>query len=253
MRTNIYKAALIFGAALFLGACSINEPNTPSGDLYGLKLIGEYALEVPEPSGLTLNKEGNALWTVSDNTNRIYKISLIGKTEEELNFTGNDLEGIAYDSTDNTLWLVEEQLREIVHLDLSGNEIGRFETDLAGSGNSGLEGICLDNQKVHYILNEKDPALWAKLKSDFKVLVQKEIPEAIDLSGITYDGNNDAFWIVSDQAKLLIHWREDTGTLKTYELSYEKAEGVAFDPHLQRIYIVSDLTGKLYVYELDVN
>jgi uncharacterized protein YjiK len=250
MRISFLRAALIFGAAFFFfSSCDINDTAGPEEN-NGLKLLGEYSLEVPEPSGLTLNGDRDALWTVSDNTYHVYKISLDGRLLDELNFNGNDLEGVTFDSTDNTLWIVEEQLREIVHLSLSGAELERFNTDLAGSGNSGLEGICLDDEESLYLLNEKEPALWAKLKSDFKVELQEEIPEAVDLSGICYDAENSAFWIVSDQAKKVIHWSPASGLIKAYDLPFEKAEGVAYDPLLGRLYIVSDLTGKLYVYEI---
>jgi len=71
-----------------------------------------------------------------------------------------------------------------------------------------------------------------------------------DLSGITYDTKRQMFWIVSDQSQLLFLWNAEQGVVKSYDLPYEKAEGVAHDPLLDRIYIVSDKTGKLYVYDL---
>jgi len=231
-------------------SCNVEDSVGPQQSP-GLILIGEFDLSIPEPSGLTLNKDGTALWSVSDNTNHVYNISLEGDVLTELNFTGNDLEGIVYDSTDNTLWLAEEQLREVVHIDLNGNELDRFSIDIPGSGNSGLEGICLDTASTHYVLNEKDPRLWAKLRSDFSTQIQKEINEVDDLSGITFDRTKKMFWIVSDVSRLLFLWDPDQGIIKRFDLPFAKAEGVAYDPVLNRIYIVSDLTNKLYIYEFE--
>lgn len=242
---NILIFLLIF---VFL-SCSLDDPIAPEQD-GGLKFVGVYDLSVPEPSGLTFSNDRSSLWTVSDNTNHAYELSLTGQILHELNYTGQDLEGIAYDSTDQTLWLVEELLREVVHIDLSGRELDRNSVDLPGFGNSGLEGICLDPQQKKYLLNEKVPALWAKLNYDFTVSLQKEITDVIDLSGITWDSNRNMFWIVSDQSKMLFLWDPELGTITSYDLDFDKAEGVAFDPMQNRIYIVSDATGKLYVYDI---
>jgi len=242
-----YSLAL---AVIFVGfSCSLQDSVAPQQGSE-LKLIAEYDLPVSEPSGLSLNNDNSALWTVSDNTNRVYKISLEGQPLQELRYEGNDLEGIVFDSADNTLWLAEEQLREIVHIDLNGNELSRHAVNLPGTGNSGLEGICLDSLHTHYVLNEKDPRLWAKLKNDFSVSLQQEINDVEDLSGISYDKNRKMFWIVSDQSRLLFLWGPEMGVVKSFDLSFEKAEGVSYNPHLDRIYIVSDKTEKLYIYDL---
>lgn len=252
---NIFYSNMLIGKRLtillflVLISCSLDDPIAPEQD-GGLKFVRVYDLSVPEPSGLTLSGDRNSLWTVSDNTNHVYELSLTGQILHELSYTGQDLEGIAYDSTDYTLWLAEEQLREVVHLDLNGHELSRHSIDLPGFGNSGLEGICLDPQQKKYLLNEKVPALWAKLNSDFTTARQKEISDVIDLSGITWDSNRNMFWLVSDQSKMLFLWDPELGTIKSYDLDFDKAEGVAFDPVQNRIYIVSDATEKLYVYDI---
>ena len=248
------KFTLIYGSALFIfllwgQSCSLSD-SAADPQSSGLKLTGEYTLSIPEPSGLTFHYNYSQLWTVSDNTNHIYAISLDGTVLQELRYEGNDLEGIVFDSAGNSLWVAEEQLREVVQVGLDGKELSRHSIDLPGSGNSGLEGICLDTSNTFYVLNEKNPRLWAKLKADFSTLVQKPIDEVEDLSGITYDTKRQMFWIVSDQSQLLFLWNAEQGVVKSYDLPYEKAEGVAHDPLLDRIYIVSDKTGKLYVYDL---
>ncbi len=240
---------VLLGMAIFIASCSVedsvseSEPNPPAFDK-----IAEFQTDVPEPSGLTLDNSSNYLWTVSDNTNQVYKLDLTGNILKILDFSGDDLEGIAYDSRDATLWLAEEELRELVHIDTNGVEIGRYAIkNLEGSGNSGIEGVCLDAETFS-VLNEKDPALWAELDSNYSAILTETIPEAEDLSGITYAGNNE-FLIVSDQAQKLLLWSPENGTVSEFQLDYEKAEGVAYNSKDGLIYIVSDKTGKLYVYK----
>ncbi len=244
---------ILFTTVFILTGCNLNDSTavTPPPDGSFIKKIAEYSTEVSEPSGLTLGRNGKCLWTVSDNTNHVYKISLEGKVLKELSYNGDDLEGIVYDKRDGSLWVVEEQLRQIVHIDTNGAELGRFDvTNLEGSGNSGLEGICLDNNFSFYVLNEKKPRLWAKLDSSFKAVIIKKIEFTEDLSGICSDTEVNKFWLVSDQSKMLFLWSPETGVLKSAKLDFPKAEGIAIDFENGIVYIVSDETGKLYVFKL---
>ncbi len=229
--------------------CKVEDSATePEPNPSSFAKLAEYQTDVPEPSGLTLDDKGKFLWTVSDNTNRVYKLDLQGNTRKILDYTGDDLEGIVFDYRDNTLWLAEERLRELVHIDTNGAELGRFRIEnLEGSGNSGIEGVCLNSDAVFAVLNEKDPALWAKLDSSFYAFDVTPITSVDDLSGITFYGSNN-YLIVSDQSQKLILWSTNNEILSEYSLDYEKAEGVAYDSLTSKIYIVSDKTGKLYVY-----
>ncbi len=229
---------------------SVSEPEPSPGII---SKIGEYGTDVSEPSGLTLGANNSTLWTVSDNTNHVYQLSLNGNILKELFFEGNDLEGIAFDKRDGTLWLAEEQLRQVVHIDTNGNELGRFDvTNLEGSGNSGLEGISLDTTFTTLVLNEKSPRLWARLDENYVAQTIKEIADVDDLSGMCYDKKRNAFWIVSDQSQLFFLWDEVNGVTQKAELEYQKAEGVAVDTEKGIVYIVSDATWKLYVYSLEL-
>jgi len=242
---------LSFGILLtltFIG-CNIND-SSQGAKSTELKFINEYNLDIQEPSGLTFNNSYDALYTVSDNNNRVYKISLNGMILSELSYQGNDLEGVAYQQNNNTLWIAEERLREVVNIDLNGNELARKKINISGSNNHGLEGICFDTTGAMYLLNEKQPNLWIKLKNDFSIKEKIEINSVGDLSGITYDKKHKTFWIVSDESELLFKWLPQQGIIKSYNIKITKAEGVAFNEKLNRIYIVSDATSKLYVYQL---
>ena len=236
---------------LILTSCKVEDSVTePSPDSPFLDKIAEYETAVPEPSGLTLDTSGKYLWTVSDNTNQVYKLDLKGDIVKTLDFIGDDLEGITYDKRTNSLWLAEEELRQLVNIDTNGNEIARFDIkNLEGSGNSGIEGVCLDNEFRFDVLNEKEPALWAKLDTSFSANSVRTIPEVEDLSGITFY-MNDSFLIVSDQSQKLICWSPFAETTKEHSLGFEKVEGIAYDERSNTVYVVSDKTAKLYVYKI---
>ncbi len=241
----------IFLIGFLVFSCSLEDravaPEPPSSLLTPL---AEYETNVAEPSGLTLGLNNACLWTVSDNTNHVYKLSLDGKILKELTFQGNDLEGITFDFRDSTLWVAEEQLRQLVHIDTNGTELARFDIkNLEGHGNSGIEGVCLGNDSLFRVLNEKSPSLWAKLNKDFSAQKVVEIKDVEDISGICNAGNNN-YWIVSDQSRKFFKWSPSKGVISASDLKYEKAEGVAVDSKKKRVYIVSDKTGKLYTYEI---
>ncbi len=228
-----------------------NSVTPPNGGVT-ISLIEEYNIPVPEPSGLSLSNDFKSLWTVSDNTGDIYNITLDGTLISKLDYNGSDLEGIAIDPRDSTIWIVQEGSREIIHLDISGKEISRNKIDVSGTGsNSGLEGICFDKNLTHNVINEKSPMLWVKLNSDFSISTEKELSISSDLSGIVYDNSRNIFWIVSDKSKLLLQWEPSKGLLNSFDLPFKKAEGVAINTIKQLIYIVSDATQKLYVYKIE--
>ena len=234
-------------------ACSLDE--SPIIDPKStLVLIESVSLEVPEPSGLTLNSNGSALYVVSDPPdNSVYKLDLLGNIQKTLSYSGYDLEGITYDTRDNTLWVAEESLLEIVHLDTFGNILSRKPILFNNNGsNSGFEGIVINPNNGHInLLNEKDPGAFLELNSTLIKTLELELGFAQDYSGICLNEINGNYFIVSDESKQLIEWGALTGVINTYSLDFEKAEGVAYKFNENRIYIVSDSEQKLYIYEFN--
>ncbi len=216
-----------------------------------LPLVGAHALAITEPSGLAINDSGTTLWTVTNNPDQVYQLALDGTTVKRLHYEGEDLEGIEYDRSDQTLWVVEENRREIVHLDLNGDVLSKQRLDLIGEKNSGLEGICLDNQGRMFVLNEKNPGLFLELGTDLLISAEHRLGFADDYSGLSSDLQEGCFWIVSDKAQRLFLWSKRNGLLQEYSLPFPKAEGVAVDATAKLMYVVSDSENKLYVYRLE--
>jgi uncharacterized protein YjiK len=213
-----------------------------------LELIGTFPVNIPEPSGLAMNESGTGLYTVSDNTNNIYKISLKGNVIQKFQYTGNDLEGVSLFTT-NKLLVAEERNKEIVVYDLLTNAIVKHKIDYNNSdANSGLEGVAYNfDNGIIYALNEKDPGLLIQLRSNFSINSQTELDFAIDYSGICYDSSIKKLWIVSDQNQTINKCDLNGDLIKSYPINVIKAEGIAVTD--KEIYIISDGTAKLYIFK----
>jgi uncharacterized protein YjiK len=214
-----------------------------------MPLLATHVLTILQPSDLAIDETGTILWAVTNPT--VYQLDLDGNVVKTLAYNGHDLEGVAYDPRDHTLWVAEENLREVVHLDLDGVKIGQAYA-LQGlpplEPNSGLEGICLNDSGTVFVLNEKHPGLFIRLKPDLSIASTLGLGFAGDYSGMAYDVPGKGFWIVSDQSQRLYRWTP-SGVQAQYTLPFPKAEGVAYDPVAHRIYVVSDATNTLYVFD----
>ena len=251
MGINKYLTFVII--LLFFISCSLDENITESEDSYILVLDSEIELDLAEPSGLSYDPTTQTLWTVNDPpTNQIYNISLDGELLQTLNFVGNDLEGIAFDLSTNTLWIAEEETSEIINISLQGEELQRVDLSISQyTSGSGLEGLCLGSSGEFYLLKEKDPGLFIEVSQDFTTLTETELSFADDYSGIYYDSTREGFWIVSDESEMLFLWDLTNGVREQYPLNFPKAEGIVFIAETNTFYIVSDSEQKLYKFHLE--
>ena len=239
-----------------------------------------------EPSGVVLTHTKKALWVVSDDKKRLFQIDLNGQLipEATIPTPAKELEGLTLDREGN-LYLVNEGQNKIIVLDAQGQlhqeqklkdldgykKISKY-FDKSTKKNKGLEGITIGQDRI-FVLKEGDPGLLIKISQDLtKIKDYKKLSDKngffddqikskqIDYSGLCYDPSRHCFWIVSDRAKrlFLYSWEKDQ-VLQSFALGYqqdgeyrevEKAEGVAYDPDNQRLYIVSDLTAQLYIYAI---
>jgi len=81
--------------------------------------------DLKEPSGLTLDGTGDGLWTVSDDTARVFRLGLDGTLDKERSFdvTETCLEGITIDPSGRFLFTVREESNEVFKLDIAGQEV----------------------------------------------------------------------------------------------------------------------------------
>ena len=248
------------------------------------------ALGLNEPSGLTLNHDGTALYTVSDDTKAIFRLDLKGRVVvEESFFTGvDDLEGIAISGDGLRLFAVQEDTNSVISFDLvTRAEISRKPLmDMenyssiaahfpAKPDNKGLEGITVNTQTGHIVVvKESRPGLLieidlprgrilnSRLLNDTNGFNHPDLAiDKLDFSGLSYDSSRDTFWITSDKGQCLFHydWKKN-GVIQRLDLNRKadkssakvrKSEGVAIDPAKQMLYVVSERDGDLYTYRIN--
>ncbi|NOQ92657.1 MAG: hypothetical protein GQ552_08075 [Flavobacteriaceae bacterium] len=245
----LLKKTVLFSlllTAIFLISCSDSDSSEELKD--DLELLSTFDIAIAEPSGLTINSSGTVLYTVSDNTAQVYRLTTEGNVIQTFSYKGNDLEGVSI-YTGNKLLLAEERTKEVVEFDMSTGNFTKHKIDYENNEeNSGIEGVAFaENLNNIFILNEKSPGKLIRLRSDFSVLAEYDLNFASDYSGIFYENSSNNLWIVSDQNKTLNKCTLKGELIDSYSIRITQAEGVAITN--DKIYIISDAEEKLYVYK----
>ena len=208
------------------------------------------SIPVPEPSGLDLSFDEKAFWIVSDQDSKVYLIDSWGKEVKSFKVAGEDLEGITVIS-DSTIAIVLERTREVVILDTSGNELKRASLNLKGELNSGLEGITYNPEKKNfYVLNEKKPRLLLTLDENLVEQRRDTLNFAKDFSGLFFDGNDDTLWLLSDENQEIYKTDLSGNVIREFKIKVKQPEGIALNKERTKLFIVSDVTGNLYVFDI---
>ncbi|MBZ0182095.1 MAG: SdiA-regulated domain-containing protein [Melioribacteraceae bacterium] len=241
---NLLKITLLL--LLFFGCTNKKETKDNLSDLTFLKSV---KLQIPEPSGITFFN--NSLWIVSDDESSIFNVDTLGNILNTIPVDGKDLEGIT-NTSDSVIVIILERDRKVIALDLDGKELHSKTIDITGELNYGLEGIGFNQVKRNfYVLNEKNPLLIIELDENFEELSRKEIQFAKDISGITYDENRDVYWVTSDESNSINFCNHNFEVIKEYKVNIPQIEGIAIDLVKNRLYVVSDRTESLYIYQIN--
>jgi uncharacterized protein YjiK len=240
---------LIFIVCSFVFILMASCGKQTEDNLRFLNSIEEYDLDIPETSDLCFGATSSVLYTVSDNTSKVYKISTKGKKLAELSYIGNDLEGVCI-AEGRFLYVAEERMRKIVKLDLNGNKLNERTIDIdENNENEGLEGIAYAPFNSHfYILNERNPDLMIETDKDLNPIAEYTLSFADDYSGICVDNENQRLWIVSDISETVSLCTMQGTLIESFRIPVYNAEGVAYNPETKKIYVVSDSESKLYVF-----
>ncbi len=209
-------------------------------------------IPIPEPSGLDLSFNEKGFWVVSDQNSKVYLIDSWGEEIKSFEVMGEDLEGITV-VNDSMLAIVLERTGEIVILDTSGNEMNRATLNLEGELNSGLEGITYyPEKKIFYVLNEKNPGLLITLDENLIEQRRDTLNFAKDFSGIFFDDKDNTLWILSDENQEI--YKTDLGgkVIREFKIKVKQPEGIALNKDRTKLFLVSDVTGNLYVFDLEL-
>jgi len=256
------RALRLAGGALLIGmgilatlsaGCGGDDNSNPVNEEPAVEDTGwvsdtSYTLDVDEPSGLAWDPTRCALWTVSDQTRRVYLVSLEGEKLRTLPWVGHDPEGIAYNDSLGMLYVVDEAAGSLTALDTNG--VVQYEYSFTGvgeGGNDGLEGItCLPDSGKMLVLREDNwPTLYV-VNSTGNIEILVNMRYADDISGADYDPTTGRLWVVSDQSKK-VYWLTLEGTLvASWRIGISSGEGIVAIG--DTLYIATDNTEKLYRY-----
>ena len=213
-----------------------------------LELEASYKIKVKEPSGLAINDSGTVLYTVSDKTSTVYKLSLTGDVIQTIDCKGTNLEGVST-YTAGKLLLAEEGTKTIVVFDMVTGEGSNHKIKYKNKDeNSGIEGVTYDNNsETIFVLNEKDPGKLIRLRNDFSILATYDLDFADDYSGVFYENSSNELWVLSDQNKTVNKCTLKGKLIKSFTIDVKQPEGIAIAN--KNIYVVCDEEAKLYVYK----
>tara|TARA_R110002095_G_scaffold194767_3_gene173179 strand:+ start:2246 stop:3031 length:786 start_codon:yes stop_codon:yes gene_type:complete len=244
--------------------------------------IRREAAGLTEPSGLALAPDGS-LWTVCDESRRLFRIDKQGQPLSTLKIDNRGLEGITFDAEGRVCVVDEDASKIIVYDPQTGVQITACKLkDLEGFcaiaeyfedvENKGLEGITFDPLRSEILLlKQANPGLLIAITARLDRITavdhlderrgfaaDNHDAEQLNFSGMCYDAARDLLWILNDKAECVYTYDRRRGTvIQSFALKNSQtgrairdAEGVAFDVESKRLYVVSDLDAELNVFRI---
>lgn len=238
----------LLAVVLVSWSCTREEPvaGAVAPAVTPLVQLAVYNTAVPEPSGLAYDARRNSLMTVSDGNSTIYEIDFTGRILRSFVVAGSDLEGIALSSGGDTIYVAEERDLRVSTFLANGTKISSLTVNVASNPSNGLEGVAVDRRNHLFVLNEKAPRMLLEYYQGQEVF-RKEITAATDLSDVFFDAGLNCLWIVSDESKKVMKLDLAGTVLAEYSIPFTKGEGLAIVQ--DKIYIVCDADGKMYVFQ----
>ncbi|GJQ63967.1 MAG: hypothetical protein SCALA702_30200 [Melioribacteraceae bacterium] len=241
---RIYTIILL--ALLTVSCYSGNEKKSNAP----LELIARFNIDVPEPSGLTLDYDGT-LWCVSDKNGHVYHLDTTGAVLDKFDLNLKDLEGITVIDSFR-LAVVSESKNLLAFINRNGDILAEEKIKYKNKSNSGFEGITYSiKEGLIFILNEKKPGALLGINENFVLTEEVELGFLKDYSGIYYSDLKKEFWILSHESKTLLLLNRDYEKLREFKFNTPQMEGIAVDFTNSRLYIVSDPEEKLFVYKIN--
>lgn len=266
-------------------ALAQEDPVPPSIHYLETQHILEKSEDYNEPSGLALASDGKHFWTVSDNTDALYLLGLDGdlKPSHTIHLGVSGLEGIASDEPRGRLIAIAEDSAEVIEVLIKTGEIHRFRlADMQGydkistafetsDPNNGLEGITVNPASgAVFLLKENQPRMMIELSPDLTSIrgaleltaklgfvSDRVFDTELDVAGLDYDPDRNAFWIVSDTGECLYLFDPLKGKAHAWPLLHangrvKNAEGVALADGGTRLMVVTDddKGSRMYSYEV---
>jgi len=277
-----------------LADLTLTPAPTAGEDAVKLRLLGSLKVYdkdkgLKEPSGLALNPQTNTLWTVSDDTKRVFTLHLDGTVtrSQTPRLRETDFEGLTA-LPGGGLAAVREKSNEILIIaaddgrirgchplsGMDGYDAVRADFEDGPSG-KGLEGITVDPATgAFYVVKERAPRLVLGIAPDLTSItavhrLTREIgfrargvsDRKLDVSGLAYDSGRRRLWIVSDTGRRLFLYDLATRRATSAKLTVQEdgalkplknAEGVALNADGTILFVITDDAKKsvLAAYEI---
>lgn len=248
---SIAKSAsllFVFTLVATIAGCSRDNPEIISGngEIRKIYPVAVHQLGIPEPSGIAYNFKNNSLMIVSDGRTDVYETNFTGEILRIIPSVGSDMEGIALSKNCDTIFVVEEKKKMVTAVDINGNKLYSFSVNVASNDNSALEGISLFNAEDGFlVVNEKNPSMIIHCRNQLEIW-RKTISYCSDISDIFYDEISNSIWLISDESRKVLRLSVSCELLDEWEIPFTKGEGITIVN--DKIYVVNDLDGKLYVF-----
>lgn len=237
---------------LFLALASCVKPYSGPIETEDLILLDIYDLDIVGPSGLSRSNVPDHFYTVSDSSGNIYLINKEGDILLTLPVDGNDLEGIAFVEETLSLYVLEEQLRQVLRVTLGGQVTDTFQLNIPIQNlNDGPEGIAYNPfEEQFYIVNEKNPGKLYIYDTIFQLVEEHTLGFAKDYASTDYDPIHNHLWILSEESKVLARCNLQGKPDKVYNTGVPDGEGLVVDVENGLVYIVCDDTSCLFIFQL---
>jgi len=252
-RPRLHAALLLLlsaGVWLFgLSSCSRDAESptdTTTSPQQSLQLLATYSLSVTEPSGLAYSPATQTLYMISDNRAAIFAIDSTGKVLSTIPVVASDIEGVAVAPTGDTLYIVEESASRVTTVLMNGTIIDSMSVLVRTDPKHSLEGITIGPDRRRVVINEKAPTMLLEFAGKTEVR-RLTLTYSTDISDICYDAGGDSYWIVSDESQKVMKLSRSGALLGEWTDTAQQGEGIAIIG--DRIYIVSDVEAKLFVYK----
>lgn len=214
--------------------------------------------QIAEPSGITYHPDRRSLF-IADDSGSIHEVNLHGTFIQAKGLNELDIEGITMDPGTGLLYAAIEDDETIIEIEPETLTIQRkfriarnFKGELLlKKGGMGIEAITFVPDTSHpeggtfwvgnqsFSLKAKDePSVVCEvvvpLRTGTAAIADASIINAykmnfIDISGITYDPQDDVLVLISDTTNLLVEMSREGTILSKYLLPGDEQEGVTLD------------------------
>ena len=223
----------------------------PGDHQANLPVMGSYQIikaPVEELSGLCMNKDTTAFWSVGDEGD-LCQVSVSGAVTRVIR-SYLDLEGITIDPTTGDLYLAVEGDQMVCHVaapDYTTIDTLFFVQEALEQDfdNNGLEGIAWYKDGQLFVGSQEDALVWI-YKTDGtmvkRVRLTGETSLIEEVAGLYYDAKKDWLWVTdSDAGKIFVFKAESFDLVTHYDVSFiENAESICVDRSRNCVWVGSD-------------